>query len=233
MTAAYHPPLSHGTVATVAAYRSASRTAAVLVVQPQPAPGQPGAWYVYQCTGNGWVEGVYRPPIWLPNGPWPGPGGPSAAQLAQQAYNELRLPSPQIHANPAGPQLVTVPTWLWVDPGMWAPQSATASVPGVSVTATAAPQSVTWTLGDGSTLTCAGAGTPFPPGADPRAASPSCGHTYTRSSQGQPGNEFPVTATVHWTVTWTGAGQGGVFPDLTTTAGAAFTVLESQAVNSN
>lgn len=232
MSAGYHLPSSRtpGTVMP-AVYRPSTATANVLVAAQQPAPGQSGAWYVYQCTGNGWVEGVYHLPIWLPNGPGPG-GAPSAAQLAQQAYNELRLPSPAIRANPAGPQLVTVPTWLWVDPARWGPQSATASVPGVSVTATATPTSVTWTLGDASTVTCPGAGTPFPPGTDPHASSPTCGHTYTQSSQGQPGNQFPVTATVHWAVTWAGAGQGGVFPDLTTTSAAAFTVLESQAVNS-
>ncbi|MCX4561653.1 hypothetical protein [Streptomyces phaeochromogenes] len=40
-----------------------------------------------------------------------------------------------------------------------------------------------------------------------------------------------MSATVHWTVTWAGAGQSGVFPDLTTTSTAAFRVAESQALN--
>ncbi|MDQ0772960.1 hypothetical protein QF026_001426 [Streptomyces aurantiacus] len=40
-----------------------------------------------------------------------------------------------------------------------------------------------------------------------------------------------MSATVHWTVTWTGAGQSGAFPGLTTTSTAAFRVAESQALN--
>ena len=42
-----------------------------------------------------------------------------------------------------------------------------------------------------------------------------------------------MVATVHWTVTWSGAGQGGTFPDLTTTSTAAFEVAESQALNTS
>ena len=41
----------------------------------------------------------------------------------------------------------------------------------------------------------------------------------------------PVTATVHWAVTWSGAGRAGAFPDMTTTVATTFPVAESQAVN--
>jgi len=99
------------------------------------------------------------------------------------------------------------------------------------VTATATPTSVVWSMGDGSTVTCTGAGTPFHPGTAPTASSPDCGHTYRTSSASQAGQAFPVSATVHWGVTWAGAGQGGVFPDLTTTGNTAFRVAESQALN--
>lgn len=228
-TIAYHPPRHGGAITvTPAVYRPASSSAQARFAQQQPTPGQPGAWYVWQCSGEGWRDSLYRPPIWIPDGQAP---APSPDQLAQQAYNQLRLPSPQIHASPAQTQLVNLPTWLWLDQGQWRPQTATASVPGVSVTATATPQSVTWSMGDGSTITCPGAGSPFPAGADPRSASPDCGYVYHRASQGQPNNAYPVSATVHWTVTWSGAGQGGTFPDLTTTSRASFAVAESQAVN--
>jgi hypothetical protein len=109
--------------------------------------------------------------------------------------------------------------------------SATATVPGVSVMAVATPTSVSWSMGDGSSVTCTGEGTPFRPGSDPKASSPDCGHIYQSSSASQAGQAFPVTATVHWTVTWAGAGQGGTFPDMTTTGNAAFRVAESQALN--
>lgn len=152
------------------------------------------------------------------------------AEVARLARSQLHLPSPDIAANPVGDQLVNLPTWLWLSSG-WGPVSATASVPGVSVTAVAMPTSVSWSMGDGATVTCTGAGIPFRPGGDPKAPSPDCGHTYRTSSANQEGQAFPVMATVHWTVTWSGAGQSGTFPDLTTTGAAAFRVAESQALN--
>lgn len=154
----------------------------------------------------------------------------SPAEVARLARAQLRLPKPAIAANPSGDQLVTVPTWLWLSSG-WAPQSATASVPGVSVTAVARPTSLTWSMGDGAVVTCRSAGTPFLAGGDPKAPSPDCGHTYRSSSAGQANDAYPVSATVHWSVTWSGAGQSGVFPDMTTTSTSAFRVLESQAIN--
>jgi hypothetical protein len=151
--------------------------------------------------------------------------------LAQVAVARLRLPGPVIRANPAGPQLVNLPTWLWVDRAGWAPRWATAAAPGVSVTATATPARVVWSMGDGTTLTCTTAGTPFPAGTDPMAASPDCGHTYRSSSQDSPGGVFQVRATVFWAVSWAGAGQRGRVDDLSTSTTTVFRVLESPVVN--
>ncbi len=192
-----------------------------------PPPGQPGAWYVYKCDHAGVIDALYRPPAWIPDGP---AAAPSPARLAEQARSQLLLPSPRIVANPAGEQLVNLPTWLWVDPASWGVRSATAQVPGVMVTAVARPTSLSWSMGDGTSVSCPGPGTPFPPGGDPRAASPDCGHVYRDSSAAQAGQAFPVTATVHWSVTWWGAGQGGTFPDLTTSASTQFRVAEAQAL---
>ncbi len=199
------------------------------VLAQGPAPG--GAWYVYQCSGQGQRDALYRAPVWIPDGQAPGAAPlPSPEELAQQAWSQLRLPSPVIGSSPAGTQLVQLPTWLWLNRAMWRPQSATASVPGVSVTATATPTSVSWVMGDGSTVSCAGTGTPFPAHGDPRAASPDCGHTYQRSSASAPGERFPAMATVSWRITWSGAGASGTFPDLTTSATASFRVAEAQAL---
>ncbi len=193
--------------------------------------GAGGAWYTYRCSNSGVRDALYRAPVWIPDGPAAQPVAvPSPQELAAQARSQLRLPRPSIAANPAGTQLVRLPTWLWLDRHGWARQSATASVPGVSVTAVATPRSVSWSMGDGSTVTCAGRGTPFPAGGDPRGSSPDCGHTYQRSSAGEPDTRFPVTATVHWTVTWSGAGSGGMFGDLTTQAAASFRVAQAQAL---
>lgn len=156
---------------------------------------------------------------------------PSPADLAQLARSQLHLPAPGIAANPTGEQLVYLPTWLWLRDG-WREVSATAAVPGVSVTAVARPRAVTWSMGDGSVVSCTGPGMAFPEGGDPRSPSPTCGYTYRSSSAGQPNQVYRVTATMHWTVAWSGAGAGGSFPELTTTSNTAFRVAEAQAVNS-
>ncbi|MFD8494977.1 hypothetical protein [Amycolatopsis sp. NPDC059657] len=230
MAAYTKPANSGGDVVRPVAYARPS-TSGVVQLAAQPAAGKPGAWYVWQCSTSGVRDGLYRPPVWIADGQAPGAAAlPSPAELAQMARKQLRLPTPTIAANPAGDQLVNLPTWMWLSGG-WGPVSATASVPGVSVTAVATPTSVSWSMGDGTTVTCRGAGTPFRAGSDPKASSPDCGHTYRISSARQAGQAFPVAATVHWTISWSGAGQGGTFPDMTTTGDAAFRVAESQALN--
>ncbi|MDI2127150.1 ATP/GTP-binding protein [Yinghuangia seranimata] len=155
---------------------------------------------------------------------------PSPAQLAQVAVSRLRLPSPVVGTSPSGDQVVRVPTWLWVDRSVWGPVSATAAVPGVSVTATAVPVSVVWSMGTGESVNCAGPGTPYVPGSDAAAASPDCGYTYTRSSAGQRGERFAVSVTVSWRVTWVGGGQSGTVEGLSTTTAVDLRVREVQAV---
>lgn len=208
-------------------------SAAAPQAQPTPRPNQAGAWYVYRCSGQGFRDALYRPPIWIPDQPTPQDtvARVSPADLARQAYRQLWLGSPRIGVNPAGDQLVHLPTWLWLEPGSWGEVSATASVPGVSVTAVARPTKVSWSMGDGGSVTCEGPGTRFTTEADPASSSPDCGYTYRVPSVGQPGEVFTVTATVHWTVTWSGAGESGAFPDMTTDAVAWLRVAEAQALN--
>jgi hypothetical protein len=192
----------------------------------QPPSGQRGARYAFYCgdDANG-AQGVR----WLAAPP-AGAAAPDPEELAVQARNRLDLPEPVIRSSPDVEQLVQLPTWMWVAPDSWAPRTATAGVPGVAVTATARPTKVTWRMGDHWTVVCRGPGTPWKAGIDPSAASPTCGHTYRRSSAGQPGDAYPVSATVSWSVSWAGAGQSGTFPDLVTTSSAAFRVDESQAL---
>ncbi|MFF0147017.1 hypothetical protein [Amycolatopsis sulphurea] len=232
ITAAVAKPLNADTGTSQSAVLTRPAAGGVVLAQAaQPAQGPQGAWYVWKCAGPGAVDALYRPPKWIADGQQPVQAQlPSPAELAQMARKQLRLPTPTIAANPVGDQLVNLPTWMWLASG-WGPVSATASVPGVSVTATATPTSVTWSMGDGSTVTCTGAGTPFRTGSDPKAPSPDCGHTYRTSSAKQAGQAFPVAATVRWTVAWAGAGQGGTFPGLTTTGNAVLRVAESQALN--
>lgn len=201
----------------------------------QPPAGQTGAFYSFTCLGN--FPGTGGGMAWLPAAAGPGgpPPPPPPAVLAAQATNRVVLPSGGIGASPSpgADQLVNLPTWVWLAGSSWRAVSATAAVPGESVTATARPTSVTWTFGDGATMICHGPGTPYAASDNPAAASPTCGHTYTASSAGQPDGAYPVSATVTWSVTWTGGGQTGVEPALRTTARAAFAVAESQAINTS
>lgn len=228
VTVSYRRPLREdGVIAQPAVFRPA---AAPRMPGAGPEDGEDGAWYVWKCTGSDAVDALFRPPVWIVDGEQGGVALPSAAELARRAHSQLTLAVPSIAASPVGDQLVNLPTWLWLDGG-WAPVSATAAVPGVSVTATATPTSVTWAMGDGQTVTCTEPGTPFVAGRDPRMGSPDCGYTYRRSSAAQPGQVFAVSATVNWTVTWAGAGQEGTFPDLKSTGNAQFRVAESQSLN--
>jgi hypothetical protein len=162
------------------------------------------------------------------------PAPPPPAVLARLAVRYLRLPDPMIQSSPApgALQLTRLPVWLWVA-DVWQPQSKTAQVPGESVTATAAPVSAAWSMGDGTTITCTGPGTPYG-GTNPAAASPTCGHTYQESSAGQPGGAYRVTVTITWDITWKGTrGAGGVLAPLETVTAAEFRVAESQALNTS
>jgi hypothetical protein len=190
-------------------------------------PSPPARWYVGACgdpATNWWPTSLVKFRI-LANGPGP-------ELLAQEAVKHLRLPAPIIQMNPAppAPQVVSVPTWLWIDQDSWGSRSATASVGDLSVTATARPVKVVWSTGDGRSVTCAGPGTPWTAGMDPAAASPSCGHTYTTASGGGP---YAVQATVTWEISWAGGGVTGTEPPLVTTATVNLRVVEAGGLNTN
>jgi hypothetical protein len=189
-----------------------------------PPATPPGHWYEGSCGDPfmlSWVATKFR--IFA--------AAPQAVLLAQQAVSVLKLPVPGIQLNPpAGQmQLVRVPTWLWLDSATYLVKQASVSVPGMVVTATATPVGAVWRTGDGAVVTC-GRGTPWRSGADPGGASPTCGHTYTRSSAGQPGDVFTVSATVTWRVTWRGGGTSGRVPDLITTSSVQVSVGQAQTV---
>jgi hypothetical protein len=222
--ASYRPPAAGGLVVRPAVWRSSA-----LSVRPIAEPGQgPGAWYVYRCASGGERDALYRAPVWIPDAV--AAPAPDPEALAEQARRQLRLSGPRIVLSPAADQLVGLPTWLWLDAAGWNQVASTASAGGVSVTAVAKPTQVTWSLGDGGTVTCTGPGTPYPPGADPKSASPDCGYTYRHRSLDTTGGTFTVTASVRWDVTWAGAGQAGVFPGLTTVSTTQARVIDTPAL---
>lgn len=189
-----------------------------------------GVWYASSCAQFGNGPGV---PTFFQGFAQGGAAKVPITVVAQRAEQQLKPLAPVVESSPGNgaPLVVQLPTWVWIAPGSWAPVSATASVPGESVTATATPVRATWSWGDGISTVCAGPGTPFTPGvSDPAAASPTCGHTYHVTSGRQPGLKFPVTATVSWSVSWSGAGRSGVLQDLTTSATVWRTVEQVQSV---
>jgi len=189
-----------------------------------------GAFYDFATCANGNLNGLR----WIGAG---NPPPPTPADLAQMAWDNLKVPAPEVHTSPPAGQdaVVNLPTWLWVGQGGAVPP-ASANAGPVTVTVTVNPAKVVWDMGDGTTVTCTGLGTPYLPGvSDPKAASPDCGHTYARSSAATPDQRFRITATVTWTASYsvTGAPGGGALPDLTASSVAELRVAEFQALNTS
>lgn len=116
-------------------------------------------------------------------------------------------PSPKI--NRWKMAAVGYPLWLWADgPTHVGPVSETVADLSVSLDATVSR--TTFRMGDGHTVTCAGAGTKWTGAVQPGEKSPSCGHTYTEPSL--PKGDYTVTATTHWQVAWTINDTSGVIP---------------------
>jgi hypothetical protein len=199
----------------------------VTKADPQPAPDSP-VWGgrhpeggIYECfygirgaPGVTWNETIqFWSPVAL--------GGPSAAELAQQAVDDMHLVAPVIgmtgYGEPDSMQVLGLPTWMWVaDPGesTTGPVVRSVSAGGVTVTATAQLRETVWHMGDGGVVTCSGAdaaGTPYADSFD-KAPSPTCGHWYARTSAGQPGKAYTVTVTANWDIRWSGGGQSGTIP---------------------
>ncbi|MEJ8654994.1 ATP/GTP-binding protein [Streptomyces sp. MS1.AVA.4] len=140
------------------------------------------------------------------------------AVVAQQAVDKMRLSGPDIASpRPAGKYIVGVPVWMWVQqsPSTFGPNTASATAGGVTVTATAKVTKIVWKMGDGSTVTCNGPGTPYKASYG-KQDSPSCGHTYTRTSASRSGGAYALTATSTWTVDWqvSGSGESGQLTEI-------------------
>jgi hypothetical protein len=208
-----------------------------------PGGPTPGTWYLVTCPGK--TLTIYNGAlVWIASTPAPTPS-PSLVDprsVAVVAARSITLPSPVIGTNPPSFGVVNLPTWLWIDASIWHRFSATATAEGVSATAVATPQSVTWSMGDGQVVVCDGSGTPYRVGVPAAGQSTSCFYTYLRSSFGQPSADgdpndgaFPVTATITWDVSWTSTGAlgGGVLPALRTTASTAIRVEQVESVGTD
>ncbi|MFJ8158469.1 ATP/GTP-binding protein [Streptomyces sp. NPDC094468] len=186
-------------------------------VEPKPPAAHP-AWkgadpkthdlYFYGCT-----DGPEENPdgfVVVPTGQTPAPRI-DPRELAEHAVDSMTLLGPDT-ASPraAGAYTVGVPMWMWVNRSAttYGPNTASASAGGITVTATAGVSHIAWSMGDGSTVTCNGPGTPYVASAG-MTQSPTCGHVYGRPSARSQNRTFPVTATATWSISWHGGGQAG------------------------
>jgi len=144
-----------------------------------------------------------------------GPGNQpiTAGQAAAIAVARLQLPTiapgigPSPNVNPWNMAAVGYPLWLWADgPTHVGPISD--SVAGLSVSLDAKVSSLTFRMGDGHSVSCAGPGQPWTSAVGPGAKSPSCGYSYAKPSL--PDDKYTVAAVANWAVTWTSNGQSGV-----------------------
>lgn len=195
---------------------------------------------LYTRVCGGAVQGY----AWL--GPAAAAGAPvlpTPGELAQQAYSQLRLPVPTPEHSPdlrladgRAAVLVGEQTWLWTDGSRFRPQSRRLQVGPVWALVTATPVGLSFDPGDGaSSVSCAGAGTAFVPGRDAaRAASPTCGYQYQRSSADEPGGVVTAEFGISWRVSWTGstgtAAADGQLPDMTSRTTTVLAVAEAQAL---
>jgi len=205
------------------------------------APGgpTPGSWYFVNCPGK--TLTIYNGALsWFPVVPAVSGAAPvTPSALALKASDSLTLPSPVVDINPPSFSVVNLSSWLWIDRKNWHSFSATATAGGLSVTAVATPETVSWTMGDGHTVVCNGPGTPYQPTISFAEQTTDCSYTYTSSSAGQPSADgdpndgaFRVTATISWTISWTvtgGAGGGGL-PALHTSSTVPVRVEQVESV---
>ncbi|RPK71404.1 hypothetical protein EES45_34755 [Streptomyces sp. ADI97-07] len=209
-------------------------------LDPQP-PAENMFWKGHDRSERGAVYGVNCPDqqgartVWIPDGQ-----APDAAPVidpevvARRAAASMRLEGPKV-AGPraAGTYVVGMPMWMWAtpSPSTFGPVTASATAGGVTVTATAKVTTVRWAMGDGTTVTCHGPGTPYKTSREV-TSSPDCGHLYERASYEEPGGRYQGTATAHWTITWTAPAlnDGGTFTETRTTEFTA-EIHEVQVVN--
>lgn len=186
---------------------------------PQPPASDP-SWKGHE-PGDGAVYLCFQPQtgilitLWSQDEPAGAGGGVTPREVAQIAIADMELSAVRIGIAPKpGPNsvgLVGMPVWMWArnpDDHTFGPIKATATAGGITIAATAKVLKVIWDMGDGTAVICKTAGKPYNPSYG-RKESPTCGHKYMKSSAGQPGEKFKVSATSDWVVTWSGAGQTG------------------------
>ena len=190
---------------------------------PQKAPpagksAGDGAWY--DCTTVPANAGSDSPGVSTVSTRWldQPPAGVTRITPSQAAAQLLRqftfqgVPIGIVPEAAAGSKgSVGLPVWMWVNGANqtnYGPWTQSATIGGVAITGTARVTSIQWDMGDGTVVSCGNPGTPYQDGYG-LAASPTCGHIYSRMSKDQPGGKYTVTATSNWAFDWQADGQTG------------------------
>lgn len=213
------PPAGPVACSSQYGYWSNAYNCYIKTAEPQP-PAEDPAWQGHE-PGDGAVYFCYQPQsgllisLWAAETPENSAAGPTPREVAEIAIDRMGLRAIDIGITPEpGPNsvgLVGMPVWLWAEdpgPSTVGPMSSSASAGGITITATAELHHVEWDLGDGATIVCRTAGTPYEPSFG-KGESPDCGHVYATASSRQPHGTYTVTATSDWVITWAGAGQTG------------------------
>jgi hypothetical protein len=185
---------------------------------PSSGDASKGKFYIVTCPDlPGQNRTMQGGDFWRATPPPGFGGGPNLAALAQEAVTKMRLEGAKVGIAPKPSSKggsVGLPVWVWNQKGprTTGPTSASATALGVTVTATAIVQNVTWDFGNGTTINCGFPGAPY---------TASFGTQVPDKGQGQCGfagytqiGPYTVAATSTWAVHWIGGGQQG---DLTTT----------------
>lgn len=159
---------------------------------------------------------------------------PDPAELARRALDEMRLTVPDVHTAPEAPDrtYVGLDTWLWIPTSQWATLTKSVTVGSTTVTVSAEPRSVVWSMGAGST-TCQDAGRPWRKGMS-SAETTTCKFVYDRMSPlGEP---FAISVAITFRAEWTCEGNclaaEGSLGDVDGLPGrSSIAVSERQSVN--
>lgn len=191
-----------------------SEVASLLPVPPLGTPDGSIQWVVVRCR-----QDPSEP--WVITNLYQVGDTPPVALLLEEARRQLVLPLATADMAP-DPQfgVANAEAFLWIDSAVWIDHSATASLPGASLTLTASPVLMTWDMGEGSDrkgnprlVRCASPGVPFDIDRPAAQQSTDCSYRYNTTSGSQPNSEFLVRPYIEWTRTWVcepGCGSGSL-----------------------
>jgi len=192
---------------------------------PTPPDNGAGEWYRQVC----YIPGRPTFPTDPAGAAWRRFDAVTPQNLALVAIDDMisEIGDPDLETNPEVESLVGLHTWFWVDGSSLAAREATASVPGITVVATATPSSIRFQFGDGTGMECPGGGTPWTPGT-PEGPS-DCSHVYETAGV------YAVTAGVLWTGTYSvnGGPPTPIGSSIVRDNALDLTVVEAQALNTN